>query len=209
MDAADIAWKLGLVVAGRAHPSLLDTHAIERGLADRHVLDVSDEVHRFVMGLVDACRAGGLPDGPGGPPPDPEQALAAARKRLMLDVSYAGSPLIASAADAPGRPAPGERFPGCHRLTGTSHHLITFGPMPRLDALRAAWGDMLAVLDGAAAGFDAGEAGLPEGGAILVRPDGFIGFRAAPADDAAIAALHAHMARYLVPPAGSAAVRDA
>jgi 2-polyprenyl-6-methoxyphenol hydroxylase-like FAD-dependent oxidoreductase len=34
MDAADIAWKLALVVRGAAKPSLLDSYAIERGLAD-------------------------------------------------------------------------------------------------------------------------------------------------------------------------------
>jgi 2-polyprenyl-6-methoxyphenol hydroxylase-like FAD-dependent oxidoreductase len=50
MDAADIAWKLALVVRRGAKPSLLDSYAIERGLADRHVLEVSDEVHRLVTG---------------------------------------------------------------------------------------------------------------------------------------------------------------
>jgi len=34
MDAADIAWKLALVVRGAAKPSLLDSYAIERGMAD-------------------------------------------------------------------------------------------------------------------------------------------------------------------------------
>ena len=47
--------------------------------------------------------------------------------------------------------------------------------------------------------FDATEAGVPDGGAILVRPDGFIGFRAAPADETTMAALDAHLATYLVP----------
>ncbi len=42
MDAADIAWKLALVLHGAAKPSLLDSYATERGLADRHVLEVSD-----------------------------------------------------------------------------------------------------------------------------------------------------------------------
>jgi hypothetical protein len=32
-----------------------------------------------------------------------------------------------------------------------------------------------------------------------VRPDGFIGFRAATADAASVAALDAHLAQYLVP----------
>jgi hypothetical protein len=34
---------------------------------------------------------------------------------------------------------------------------------------------------------------------ILVRPDGHIGFRAAPADAAGLAALDAHLDSYLVP----------
>src|SRR5207253_3763993 len=59
MDAADIAWKLALVVRGAAKPSLLDSYATERGLADHHVLEVSDEVHRLVMELVAMCDGGG------------------------------------------------------------------------------------------------------------------------------------------------------
>jgi 2-polyprenyl-6-methoxyphenol hydroxylase-like FAD-dependent oxidoreductase len=51
-DAADIAWKLALVVRGGARPSLLDSYAVERGIADRHVLEVSDEVYRSVMKFV-------------------------------------------------------------------------------------------------------------------------------------------------------------
>ena len=41
-------------------------------------------------------------------------------------------------------------------------------------------------------------AGVPSGGAILVRPDGFIGFRAAPADETTMDALDAHLASYLI-----------
>ena len=83
MDAADIAWKLSLVVHGAAKPSLLDSYAIERGFADRHVLEVSDEVHELVMGLVAKCGEGGVPEVPAGIRPK----RAARRKRLMLDVS--------------------------------------------------------------------------------------------------------------------------
>src|SRR5262249_51869316 len=45
MDAADIAWKLALVVRGAGKPSLLESYAAERGAADQHVLEVSDESH--------------------------------------------------------------------------------------------------------------------------------------------------------------------
>ena len=199
MDAADIAWKLSLVVRGAAKPSLLDSYAIERGLADRHVLEVSDEVHGLVMGLVGMCCDG---DVPRVPEADPVDAVAARRKRLMLDVSYAGSALVGHAGAVAKGPSPGERFPACHRLRGAGHHLIVFGEAPRLDHIRGRWGRLVSIVDASGAGFDAVEAGVPDGGAILVRPDGFIGFRAVPADEATMAALDAHLATYLVPDVG-------
>jgi 2-polyprenyl-6-methoxyphenol hydroxylase-like FAD-dependent oxidoreductase len=91
MDAADIAWKLALVVRGEAKPSLLDSYAIERGIADRHVLEVSDEAHRSVMDLVAQCQNGGAPTAS---PLDPVTDKAAARRKAMLDISYAGSVLV-------------------------------------------------------------------------------------------------------------------
>jgi 2-polyprenyl-6-methoxyphenol hydroxylase-like FAD-dependent oxidoreductase len=59
MDAADIAWKLALVIRGKARPSLLDSFAAERGIADHHVLEVSDEVHSFVMNFIAMCDVNG------------------------------------------------------------------------------------------------------------------------------------------------------
>jgi hypothetical protein len=190
MDAADIAWKLALVVRGAAKPSLLDSYAIERGVADHHVLEVSDEVHSLVMDLVAMCDDGGTPTLPQG---DPAQNLGAARRRSMLDISYAGSALVGQAGTVAEGPSPGDRFPACHRLSGTWHHLIVFGKAPRLDYLRARWDKLVSIVDASTAHFDAIEAGVPDGGAILVRPDGFIGFRAAPADETTMGALDAHL----------------
>ena len=200
MDAADIAWKLALVVRGAAKPSLLDSYAIERGVADHHVLEVSDEVHSLVMDLVAMCDDGGTPTLPQG---DPAQNLAAARRRSMLDISYAGSALVGQAGAVAEGPSPGDRFPACHRLSGTCHHLIVFGKAPRLDYLRARWDKLVSIVDASTAHFDAIEAGVPDGGAILVRPDGFIGFRAAPADETTMGALDAHLTTYLVPEVAS------
>ena len=59
MDAADIAWKLALVVRGAAKPSLLASYAIERGMADRHALEVSNDIHGHITALVAAYRDGG------------------------------------------------------------------------------------------------------------------------------------------------------
>jgi 2-polyprenyl-6-methoxyphenol hydroxylase-like FAD-dependent oxidoreductase len=206
MDAGNIAWKLALVLHGAAKPSLLDSYTTERGLADHHVLEVSDEVHGLVAGLVSMCRAGGVPNVPRG---DPAQNMAGVRRRLMLDVSYAASTSISQAGISQagisqagafaGGPTPGERFPFGHRLKGTGHHLILFGSTPRLDLLRERWGGLVSMIDAAEGDFDAAECGLPDIGAILVRPDGFIGFRAMSVDGSMAEAIDAHLETYLMP----------
>jgi 2-polyprenyl-6-methoxyphenol hydroxylase-like FAD-dependent oxidoreductase len=99
MDGADIAWKLALVVRGAARPSLLASYADERGAADHHVLEVSDEIHNFVMELIAMCDGGRTPTLP---PADPAADLAVTRRRSMLDISYAGSALIGHAGAVAG-----------------------------------------------------------------------------------------------------------
>jgi hypothetical protein len=195
MDGANLAWKLALVLRGAAKPSLLDSYAFERGLADRHVLEVSNEIHGMVMQLVEMCRAGKALSLPAD---DPAEALAALRKRSMLDVSYKGSLLIErGAGDA--EPAPGARFPGWCDLDGATHHLIFSGGAPRLDDFRARWGALVSVVEWRGADILSKQAGLADGGLVLVRPYGFIGFRRASADDAAMKALDTHLSTYLQP----------
>jgi 2-polyprenyl-6-methoxyphenol hydroxylase-like FAD-dependent oxidoreductase len=201
MDAADIAWKLALVVRGEARPTLLSSYAAERGLADHHVLEVSDLLHRRIMDLVAACAGGSAP--PAKPPPDPARALELARARAMLDVTYTGSKLVGENVGphtlALPAPAPGERFPDCIELADTSHHLITFGEVAALDRIAARWAGTVSIVDGNRAGLDGARAGMRDGGVLLVRPDGFIGFRAVPADIAGMNALDAHLTSYLIP----------
>lgn len=198
MDAADIAWKLALVMRGEARPSLLDSYAIERGLADHHVLEVSDEVHQLVAGLVRMCE-GGTPSLPEG---DAAENLAGVRRRLMLDVSYAGSPLVGQAAEPGAAFLPGERFPWPHLLTGTGHHLVLSGAEPGelawLDGFRVRWAGLVSV-HGIAHGRPENEPPTLLEGAVLVRPDGFVGFRSAQVDESAMRALDAHLESYLMP----------
>jgi 2-polyprenyl-6-methoxyphenol hydroxylase-like FAD-dependent oxidoreductase len=198
MDAADIAWKLALVVRGAALHTLLDTYETERQLADRRVLEVSDMLHRGALGLATVPAAALQP------PPDPAHALALARARGMLDISYAGSPLVGEhlgsttmpPAPIPG-PAAGERFPDRIRLTGTLHHLLLFGAISLPDGFRHRWHDLVSITPGA--DFDLASSGVYPDGALLVRPDGFIGYRLAQTDESGITALDAHLASYLVP----------
>ncbi len=71
-DGHNLAWKLALELRGRARPGLLDTYALERGAAARHVLEVSDRLHELAHAAVEAARAGNTrrrrPAGPPRPP---------------------------------------------------------------------------------------------------------------------------------------------
>jgi hypothetical protein len=59
------------------------------------------------------------------------------------------------------------------------------------------------MVDASSAQLDAAVAGVPNGGAILVRPDGFVGFRVDPTDEKTIDALDVHLASYLIPNAAA------
>ena len=131
MDAADIAWKLSLVVRGAAKASLLDSYAIERGLADRHVLEVSDEVHGLVTGLVATCGDGGVPEVPAGDPAAERRRQAqAADARCVVRGKRARRPGWRSRRRTAHRVSASPLATGCD---GTGHHLIVFGEAPRLD----------------------------------------------------------------------------
>jgi 6-methylpretetramide 4-monooxygenase / 4-hydroxy-6-methylpretetramide 12a-monooxygenase len=192
-DAHNLAWKLALELQGRARPGLLDSFAVERGAAARHVLAVSDQLHELAHRAVAAARAGTQEPAA---PPSPEQTAALVRSRCMLDLSYADSPLtgedpLPRAEDDP-VPGPGERYPGRSALHGTGHHLLVSGrpDLRALNHLRSRWAGLVTV---------GPEPLLAGNGAVLVRPDGYLGFRAASADAAGLAAVDAHLGSYLVP----------
>jgi 6-methylpretetramide 4-monooxygenase / 4-hydroxy-6-methylpretetramide 12a-monooxygenase len=196
-DAHNLAWKLALRQRGHARPGLVESFALERLTADRHVLQVSDRLQGLAHSSVEAARTGSFPT-----PPAPEDILALVRSRSMLDVSYAGSPLVGEylAPGAPSlpSPAPGERYPDRTSLAGPRHQLLLFGTTPDTDVeyLSRRWSGIVDVIQ---APGDPRRAGLAADGAILVRPDGYIGFRAVPADHAGLSALDAHLDSYLVP----------
>jgi 2-polyprenyl-6-methoxyphenol hydroxylase-like FAD-dependent oxidoreductase len=210
MDACDLAWKLALVARGLALPELLQTYDIERGMADRHVLEVSDRQHRALQSLSSLCDPQGrlqLPSG--GLPGDP----MADRSRAMLDLSYAGSPLIGEhlrpGVEPPSGPSPGERWPQRCLFpslgsTTPGHTLLLFGAAPAgWEGFLQRWRLLLQPVEASTSGLDPTLAGVPQGeGAsalVLVRPDGMLGWRSLPADGEGLAALDAHLNRWFIP----------
>jgi 6-methylpretetramide 4-monooxygenase / 4-hydroxy-6-methylpretetramide 12a-monooxygenase len=194
-DASNLAWKLALELHGRARPGMLESFAAERLAADRHVLVVSDRLHQLAYRSVESARTGIVPA-----PPTQAEVAAMVQSRSMLDVSYAGSPLVGeypAGAQAPMSPAPGDRYPDRSSLGGTGHHLLLFGGADDagIDRLRRRWRGLVEISDAVG---DPGRAGLAAAGAVLVRPDGHIGFRA-PADSAGLGALDSHLDSYLIP----------
>jgi 6-methylpretetramide 4-monooxygenase / 4-hydroxy-6-methylpretetramide 12a-monooxygenase len=198
-DGYDLAWKLSLVLRGRASRSLFDDYAVERLIADRHVLEISDQVHRGIAGIADSIRhRREVPVGVTGP-----FANALLRNaRAMIDVDYAGSPLVSDYGESEAKrpePHPGQRYPDRIRFGGTSHHLLVFGTIREVESLERLgrrWSQCLEIARDP--DVDPARAGVPAGGVVLIRPDGHIGFRSPSTDAGSLAALDRHLSSYLI-----------
>jgi 2-polyprenyl-6-methoxyphenol hydroxylase-like FAD-dependent oxidoreductase len=199
-DGYDLAWKLALVLRDHARRSLLDAYVAERLIADRHVLDVSDQVHTSISDVADAVRQGREVHAA---VVDPIAAALQRNARAMIDFDYAGSPLVADYARSGSGiagPHPGQRYPDWTRLGGTFHHVLVFGPVAgaaSLARLGRRWSPLVQISHDPR--LDPVRAGLPAGGVIMVRPDGHIGFRFPSAEAGAFTALDRHLGTYLIP----------
>jgi 2-polyprenyl-6-methoxyphenol hydroxylase-like FAD-dependent oxidoreductase len=198
-DGYDLAWKLALVLRGHATRSLLDDYAVERIMADRHSLDVSDQVHRALVDIADTVRQGReVP----AEVVDPVAMALVRNARSMIDIDYAGSPLVADYAASgtdTAEPHPGQRYPDWTRFGGISHRALVFGPVKDSEALARLdrrWSKRVEISHDP--DVDPVRAGLPTGGVVLIRPDGHIGFRFPSADASALAALDRHLSLYLI-----------
>jgi 4,5-epoxidase len=195
-DGNNLGWKLALELRGRSRPRLLESFAAERLAADWHVLMVSDCLHQLAYRAVESARTGIVPA-----PPTPAEVAAMVQSRSMLDVSYAGSSLVGeypAGTWAPMTPAPGDRYPDRAALAGTGHHLLLFGAAAEdagIARLRRRWRGLVEVSHATG---DPRRAGLATGGAVLVRPDGHIGFRTS-VNSAGLGALDSHLDSYLIP----------
>lgn len=194
-DAHNLAWKLALEIRGRARPVLTESYAPERTAAARHVLATSDRIHQMAHAAVDSARTG-----VSAPPMSAAESAALTRARAMLDVSYAGSPITGEYPQPDrggnGWPAAGRRYPGWTALAAPGHQLLLYGAAPaNLARFQDRWDDLVQVVRRPADKADTGP------GALLIRPDGYVGFRAVPADEAGLDALDAHLSSYLIPAA--------
>src|ERR1700761_741692 len=194
-DGNNLGWKLALELRGRSRPRLLESFAAERLAADRHVLMVSDCLHQLAYRAVESARTGVVPA-----PPTPTEAAAMLMSRSMLDVSYAGSSLVGeypAITRSPMTPAPGDRYPDRTALEGTGHHLLLFGAAEEagIARLQRRWQGLVQISQATG---DPRHAGVATGGAVLVRPDGHIGFRT-PANSAGLRELDSHLDSYLIP----------
>jgi 2-polyprenyl-6-methoxyphenol hydroxylase-like FAD-dependent oxidoreductase len=191
-DGHNLGWKLALVLRGLGRQILIDSFASERESADRHVLEVSDQLHELAHGAVRAQQTG-VPV----PPPTADQVRALTRSRAMLDVCYGGSPIVgeypANGDPTNREPAPGDRYPDARGLH-TSHQLLLFDAADQeaADRLRDRWRGLVDVIEATAAD-------PRQRGTVLVRPDGHVGFRTASADAIALRAVDAHLDSYLIP----------
>jgi flavoprotein hydroxylase len=206
-DAANLAWKLDLVLAGRAGPALLDAYEAERRDNVRAVIDFSMALGRVICitdpdeGTArDASMADRAGTGPAqAPPPLPG---------ITTGVVRAGDPL-AGELFVQGRVDTGAGPALLDDVVGAGWRLVATdaAPLPVLPDDLAAWfaglgGRVVVVaaaedVDGTyAAWFAAHDVGV-----VLQRPDFHLFGAASPSEaPALVAALHQALDRTLAPP---------
>jgi 2-polyprenyl-6-methoxyphenol hydroxylase-like FAD-dependent oxidoreductase len=171
-DAENLAWKLALVVSGRAGERLLDTYEAERRPIAMGVLDSTSGVTEIAVGKGRVSRL--LRDRIAVPLMNQGWLQNLITERAsQLRVSYRHGPLGAGLS----RFLPGTRVGDrvadrtCTRLDGASVRLydvlgpewVLLGPKPLADVARERLGDVVALRG--------------ERDALLVRPDGHLAWR--------------------------------
>jgi 2-polyprenyl-6-methoxyphenol hydroxylase-like FAD-dependent oxidoreductase len=175
LDGASLAWMLAAVLRRKGKPILLDAYEPERQEIARQILMSCDAMHGYYDTLI-AMSAEGKPLSE--PPDDPTRKVTSGS---MLDLAIFQSPIIGFYGSALGVSSlrPGCRFPERTRLRGCLHHLLVYGEAQEWDQTGFAgrWADVLTVVDGNSI-CPPNLCGISVGGAILIRPDGYVGFQA-------------------------------
>jgi 3-(3-hydroxy-phenyl)propionate hydroxylase len=191
-DAANLAWKLALVLEGGADAALLDSYSQERVQAARENIAYGAKSTEFMAPPDFAFRL--MREATLRLATDEPAVRSLINPRQSAPVAYTASPLNGrqagewtSAQAAPGQPAPEALLRGAHgdfHLTqcfGTDFTCLVFGDGALPQAVAALVSHGIAVLDVAPEADGHGQArsryGLPGGratGLVLVRPDGYV-----------------------------------
>jgi 2-polyprenyl-6-methoxyphenol hydroxylase-like FAD-dependent oxidoreductase len=191
-DAHNLAWKLALVVAGRAPDRLLDTYGVEREPVAEQVLGLTHALVRFgtmTHPVTRALRDAIIPAAFGAGPVH----RRAVRRLTQVSVAYPANSLTKTDRSR-GLPRPGQRVPDIEVLTAEGpsslftvlrrgrHVIVVTGTDPDSALANPAlepYRDLFEVVtcgSAAACVFR----GTRAGSVFLVRPDGYLAARARP-----------------------------
>ena len=184
-DAFNLGWKLAAVVRGEADPAVLNSYAAERAPVARRLVRGTRRVTRMTLlrnPVSTAMRRNIAPHVLG----RPAVQRTLIRAISQIDVSYHDG----SGSAPPGRTAVGDRAPdvvftdpdgGTIRLFDLLDHerhtLLLLGGAASAASELHSRVSVVQVADSAVGG----AYGLPDGGAVLIRPDGYIAYRSAAA----------------------------
>jgi 2-polyprenyl-6-methoxyphenol hydroxylase-like FAD-dependent oxidoreductase len=169
-DAFNLAWKLALVVEGRARPTLLDSYSPERTAVGDRVLrnagrltELATLRNPMLQGIRNAVArfATGFPF----------VQHKMANQLTEMDIGYPESPLTVRVGDAGPGPNAGERWPGRLPAGAGGTTFVAAGPADVTAALAARYPQLVVAAP------DAQPSGLR-----LIRPDGYVGFAGAAED---------------------------
>jgi 4,5-epoxidase len=190
-DAENLAWKLALVVTGRADHSLLDSYQAERRPVATEVLSSTTAMTRLVLG--DSAVARQVRDHVLVPLMNrPRVQRRIWEKASQLGVSYRHGPLAPRPRHLPTNRGPrcGDRVPdlACHRLDGSGTRLhAELGARWALLTPSTTTAEACAAVARKRLGADGVTVLVParrQRDIMLVRPDGHLGWRGMPAPDA-------------------------
>jgi 2-polyprenyl-6-methoxyphenol hydroxylase-like FAD-dependent oxidoreductase len=206
-DAYNLAWKLALVVQGRADPALLDTYEQERIPVAKRLLQTTDRAFQLIVAdgwLGSLFRTRILANVAARAMTFERVRQLAFRTISQIGISYSKSPLSQASSDLPkDAPAAGDRFPwmrlklepngsiqGLFRqLDDTEFNLLLIGQPP---VSAGALGELEefvrvhAIPADPANEAELARAKVPQPSFYLLRPDGHAGLCGARIDVAAI-----------------------
>ena len=205
-DAYNLAWKLALVVSGRARPTLLDSYEAERIPVAQRLLSTTDRAFSLIVSdnwLAGLFRTRVLAK---------IMALAMTRERVQklafrtvsqIGIHYRESPLSqTTSGGSDAAPRAGDRFPWLRlkleptgsvedlfgKLDDTRFNLIVMGQSSPADAI-AGLGGLLRVHvipDDRANDRELARVHIPRPSFYLLRPDGHVGLAGGRLDAAAV-----------------------